>query len=86
MGWPNWVLSSLREYLSREPAPIERIEYALAQLSAIQINSNLAKGSPAKKTADLLMFRDAWKKEEDEGEEGSIEEFATAIGAVRRRK
>lgn len=81
-----WVLASLREYLSKEPAPIEKLEYAIAQQTAIFVNANRAKGSPAKNIHELMLFRGVWSKEGDEGSLGDILSELGAKPRSRRRK
>ena len=77
-------MSSLTEYLSKEPSPVERIEYAIAQGSAIYINANRGKGGTAKKVNDLMLFSDAWKPEDEEGV-ATPASFAASAGARRKR-
>lgn len=84
VGWPNWVVSSLAEYLSKEPSPIERIEYAVAQGTTIYVNGNRQKGSAPKKITDLMMFANAWDKEEPEGY-ATPHSFAAELGAVKKK-
>jgi len=80
LGWPAWVVSSLREYLGHEPAPIERLEYAMAQGAAIYVNSNRAKGSPSRKVTDFMLFNNAWKPTDDDDEESSLEDLMREMG------
>lgn len=37
-SWPAWEVELLEHYLARQPAPEQRIEIALAQLSAMYAN------------------------------------------------
>lgn len=74
----------LAEYLSKEPAPEERQEYALAQLAAIQVNMNRGKGKPPHKIPEFMLFADAWKDEEAE-KPLSFEAVAASMGAMKKR-
>lgn len=85
MEWPMWIVNSVREYLSHEPSPTEKLEYAISQYTAMFLNANSKKGSPSKKTVDMMIFRDAWKNP-DEEEGASIAEIAASLGAVRRKR
>lgn len=60
MDWPASEVRLIAAYLAREPAPDERIEIAVAHLSAIYTNAHLQKGSEQKPIADFLLFRKAW--------------------------
>lgn len=66
MGWPISHVHLIAEYLGREPAPDERIEYAIAQNSALFANANRRKDSAPAKLTDFMLFREAWKKPEPE--------------------
>lgn len=80
LDWPASHVALIAEYLAHEPAPEERNEYALAQLAAIHVNGNRRKGSSPHPLSDFLLFRNAWKKQEEE----SIEQFAASFGGVKR--
>lgn len=85
MGWPGWVVSSLHEYLRKEPAPVERVEYGLAQLAAIQVNMNRKKGTAAHTVNDFMLFSSAWgKPKESQQETIGPAEMAAMIGARMR--
>lgn len=87
MGWPGWVVSSLNEYLRKEPAPIERVEYGLAQLAAIQVNMNRKKGTAAHTVNDFMLFSSAWGgPKEAQAQQATIgpAEMAAMIGARMR--
>jgi len=87
MGWPGWVVSSLYEYLRKEPAPIERVEYGLAQLAAIQVNMNRKKGAAAHTVNDFMLFSSAWGgPKEAQAQQATIgpAEMAAMIGARMR--
>ena len=87
MGWPHWVVSSLAEYLSKEPAPIERLEWMLAQDVAVYVNSNRGKGKPAHKLHEFMLFKKSWGSlsDNDEGDD-SLEALVLTMGARRRKK
>jgi hypothetical protein len=58
--WPQPELDLYAAFLAKEPAPDERIEIAVAQLTALGANMMRGRGQPAKSTADFLLFRDPW--------------------------
>lgn len=49
-------------YLAIEPAPEERIELAIAQLTALWAHSKKPQGSEYAGPGQFLMFRDAWTR------------------------
>lgn len=59
-AWPAWEVRLLEHYLARQPSPSERIERAIAHLSAIYFNGHRAEGSPARTVADFLPYLDPW--------------------------
>lgn len=62
MEWPVSHVLLVSTYLSREPAPDERIEIALAQIATMYANTHRAKDRPPAKIADFLAPRDVWKQ------------------------
>lgn len=70
----------LSQYLAREPAPDERIEYAVAQLAAMYANAHRGKGKPPYKITDFMLFRNAWKTEQ----EATLSEIIESFGGVSR--
>lgn len=61
----NWSASDVRllsEYLSREQAPDERIEYAVSYLTATYVNAHRPKGESPRELSEFLLFRNAWKR------------------------
>jgi len=69
-SWPASELRLLSKYLSKCPAPEERIEFALAHLSAIYVNAHRNKAQEAKKIADFMLFADAWREDDAPDEQG----------------
>lgn len=70
MCWPQSDIALLKAYLAREPASADRIEIAIAYLTALTANLNRGKDAPARKIEKFMLFRNAWKsKEEQEGQE-----------------
>lgn len=65
MDWPASHVQLIAAYLAREPAPDERIEFAVTQLAAIYTNAHLPKDKPQKPISDFLLFRKAWAREAD---------------------
>lgn len=64
-AWPDAVIAGYRTYLSREPAPIERVEIAVAQLTALTHNANRSENTDPRRTVDFLLFEDAWTPQRD---------------------
>src|SRR5690606_6954237 len=57
---PAWELDLLDHYRAREPAPVTRVEVALARLMAMYANAHKAEGSPDRAIADFMTFSKAW--------------------------
>jgi hypothetical protein len=64
-SWPAWELSVLEHYLAREPAPVERVEVMLAQLTAYFVKVHQSKGGSERKISDFLPYLKAWPEESD---------------------
>lgn len=65
-AWPAWEVEVLEQFLAREPAPDQRIEVAIAQLSAIWVNANRdPRKQPIPVSLDqfLLWKQDPWERE-----------------------
>jgi hypothetical protein len=62
MQWPDWSARLMQAFFAREPAAEDRIETAIAHLSAIYVGAHRQKGKPAPKIADFLLFRGAWDR------------------------
>lgn len=58
--WPAEDVRTLDHYLAKQPAPIERVELAVARFTAIYVNAHLAKGATEKETRDFLPYLDPW--------------------------
>jgi hypothetical protein len=58
--WPADDVRLLEHYLAKQPAPIERVEIALARLTAEYVNVHRAKGEELKQPTDFMSFRDPW--------------------------
>lgn len=69
-------------FLAVEPSPDERIEIAIAQLTALAANRTRNKGAQAVSTADFLLFRDPW------GERPSLadQQIASTLDSIGRKK
>ena len=63
-SWPAWHLDLIEQFRVREPDPLERIEFQLAQLTALYVNTHLKKGVAPRRTIDFLPFQDPWKDEQ----------------------
>ena len=50
----------MENYLAREPSPAERLEVAIAHLTAIYVNGHQAKGRPPARISDFLLYRNVW--------------------------
>lgn len=86
LDWPEWVVSSLKEYLSKEPDPISRLEYMVAQGVSNYVNANREKGKPPYKLEQFMLFKDAWKNDEEVSEKDNLSEFLKVMGAVPKSK
>jgi hypothetical protein len=64
-AWPAWQLDLLETYLAREPAPVERLEVAIARLTAQFVHANQAPNQPTPKVIDFLPYRQAWPEPTD---------------------
>lgn len=62
MAWPAEEVQLLEHYLVKQPAPDERIEIALATLTAIYVNVHMEKGVPQKSARDFLPYLEPWKE------------------------
>lgn len=60
MGWPASDVQLLAAYLAREPAPTERIEYAVAHLHSSYANAHRG-DQPSMPLERFLMFAKAWR-------------------------
>lgn len=63
--WPAWEVGLLEAFLAESPGPDERIEVAIAHLTAIYVNCHLAKDATPKTIRDFLIF----EKRENEPKE-----------------
>lgn len=86
MQWPAWTLGAYAEYLRKEPAPDEKLEYMVAYAIATYVNSNRARGTEAKPITDFMLFRNAWSvvEEGDDQPETDLLTVARQMGAVIR--
>lgn len=57
---PVWDIQLMAAFLSVEPAPEERIEHSIAQLTAMWVRSKQPEGTEPSPPSDFLMFRKAW--------------------------
>lgn len=68
MAWPAWEVQILESFLAREPAPLERIEQAVARLTMNYVARHRGADQPAPALADFLPYRDAWAAAFDQSE------------------
>lgn len=68
-AWPAWEVRLLEQYLAKQPAAEDRIEIAIARLTALFINTKLGPGSKQAETTDYLSYRDPWAGQEQESTE-----------------
>lgn len=66
-SWPAWEVRLLEQYLGKQPAAEDRLELALARLTAIYINCHLREGAKPSETTDYLPYLDPWPMPEDVG-------------------
>jgi hypothetical protein len=67
LQWPHDVLLLYAEFLATEPAPEQRIEYALAHLTQTTVNLQRAPNAQPQELAAFLMFKDPWAPIEKAG-------------------
>ncbi len=62
LRWPAWELDLVETYLSRQPAPGERVEIAIARLSEMYANSHRGRSDPEFGLRDFLPYLNPeWK-------------------------
>lgn len=61
LSWPVSHVDLHLAFLAKEPPAEDRIEWAIAQLSALMFNINRAKETAALGPSDFLPFADAWR-------------------------
>lgn len=59
LGWPASDVQLTSAYLAQEPAPAERLEYAIAYMSCMYANAHRG-NRPEIPLERFLMFRHAW--------------------------
>ena len=59
-SWPAQEVRLLETYLDKQPAPEERIEFAVATLCALMFNANRGKDIPPRRIKDYLPYDDPW--------------------------
>lgn len=59
--WPDWERELVEHYLARNPAPEERLEFAIAHLSSIYVAAHQRRDATAPKLSDFLLFKDAFQ-------------------------
>lgn len=60
LTWPAWEIRLYANFLRHEPVVEERIEIALAQLSANYATVHRPEGADPARLSDYLMYRDVW--------------------------
>lgn len=83
LAWPDHHVRLQLAFLEREPPADDRIEFALAQLSALTFNLQRGKDSKPLGASDFLAFADPWKQPEQVGVLGSDE--VKMMGHLRSR-
>jgi hypothetical protein len=79
MQWPARDVALLAEYMSKEPAPDDRLEFALAAIQAMYVNSHRKQDAPAHNVKDFMLFLDPWGEQKAE-EESKISDLAGEFG------
>jgi hypothetical protein len=87
--WPDWERDLLEHYLARNPAPEERLEYALANIATIYVSAHQGRAAPRPSLADFLLFKDAFTHTTspavDRGRYNEADmSLLEALGALRR--
>jgi len=67
------------EYLSKEPAPDDRLEAAIASLQAMYANTHRKTGDPLHQISEFMLFRHVWGGE-DVQEEASLSTLLSEFG------
>lgn len=83
--WPQSEIDLYAAFLSVEPGPDERVEIAVAQLTALAANRTRGKGANAASTADFLLFRDPWT-DRPSPVDSQVASKLDSIGRKRRKK
>lgn len=65
---PWWELQLWAAKLAREPAPLERQEYALAYLTSLFINANSRRGAARVTIEQCLLWTKAWDHQANSGD------------------
>lgn len=60
LAWPDWEVRLLEEYLAKQPAAGDRIEIALARLTAFYCNAHQREGATPRETLEFLAYHDPW--------------------------
>lgn len=82
--WPAKELDVIDEYLRKQPAAEERVEFAIANFHAQYVNAHLKDGTPPTPVTTFLPFLDPWKKQEvDARYSDSDKSFLQALGGFK---
>lgn len=54
LEWPEWVPALYSEFLSREPAPLEKLEVGLASLASLVFNRTRGQGEEPRGASDFM--------------------------------
>ena len=52
----------MEHYLARDPSPEDRVEVAVARMTAHFVNAHQPQGAQPKTTADFLPYQKAWSE------------------------
>lgn len=86
--WPASDIKLISQYLSREPAPDERIEYAIAALRRDYESAHMGQGKTTPPLQKFLTFHDAFRSDKggDDAGQSFIQALSNASGRAKRPK
>lgn len=79
---PNWELKFWEAKWAKEPPPQDRLEWMIANLTALTANVNRGKGKKVKKPEQFMMFRKAFqaKLSDDKDIDSDIHTIIEGLG------
>jgi hypothetical protein len=63
--WPAWEVDLLENFLAKEPAAEQRIEVAIAHLTALYVTAHQQKNASPKRITDFMLYLKAWPAESE---------------------
>lgn len=59
-GWPAWELDLIDRFVQKEPSAFDRVEIAIARLTAMYAAYHRPSGARVPKVSDYLPYMNAW--------------------------